>query len=351
VHHNGIAGMHIEDKSVTANKAEAARSSDVSAEIQLLEQHQRLELAAQVGGLGVWDYDIAADRMTCDARWYAIMGRDPQNPIVSVSDFQSVIHPEDRERATEVEATARVLLSERRNYGIEFRIIRPDGEIRWVRSSAVIFDDFRGNATRAVGYVVDITDSWLAEEQLKQSNEILREENRLLKREALIDPLTGIGNRRALDQELERACALARRDGTSLAVAMIDIDHFKSYNDHYGHQQGDLALAAVAEAIASATWRPYDLAARYGGEEFCLILSDAVRPQQVIERVMENIRDLDLPHAKSPVAPRLTISCGCAMTSASEKLLPASLIAASDAQLYRAKNEGRNRIVIAGELP
>jgi diguanylate cyclase (GGDEF)-like protein len=342
--------MHIEDKSVTANKAEAARSSDVSAEIQLLEQHQRLELAAQVGGLGVWDYDIAADRMTCDARWYAIMGRGMENPIVSVADFQSVIHPEDRERATEVEATARVLLSERRNYGIEFRIIRPDGEIRWVRSSAVIFDDYRGNPTRAVGYVVDITDSWLAEEQLKQSNEILREENRLLKREALIDPLTGIGNRRALDQELERACALARRDGTSLAVAMIDIDHFKSYNDHYGHQQGDLALAAVAEAIASATWRPYDLAARYGGEEFCLILSDAVRPQQVIERVMENIRDLDLPHAMSPVAPRLTISCGCAMTSASEKLLPASLIAASDAQLYRAKNEGRNRIVIAGEL-
>src|SRR5690606_2942090 len=115
----------------------------------LLEQHQRLELAAQVGGLGVWDYDILRDEMVCDTRWYAIMGLDPAQPIRSVEEFQRVIHPEDRERATEVNNTARQLLSERKDYGIVFRIVRPDGEIRWVRSSACIFDDESGQPVRA----------------------------------------------------------------------------------------------------------------------------------------------------------------------------------------------------------
>ncbi len=340
--------MRLEDKTTTAHGAQGAKeglAGPVSTEIQLLEQHQRLELAAQVGGLGVWDYDIASDRMTCDARWYAIMGRSPDRPIVSVADFQSVIHPEDRERATEVQDTARQLLSERKNYGIEFRIVRPDGEVRWVRSSAMIFDDFQGNPSRAVGYVIDITDTWLAEQKLIRNNEALREQVQILRREAMIDAVTGIANRRALDEELHRACALARREGTSLAVAMLDIDHFKAYNDRYGHRQGDRALAAVAEAIASAAWRPYDLAARYGGEEFCLILSDGAQPQRVLERVYENVEALALEHAASPVARTLTISCGFVQAGDTKELEPEHLIAASDAALYAAKHRGRNRMV------
>jgi diguanylate cyclase (GGDEF)-like protein len=344
--------MHIDGKTGVSrddSPAPEAEGQGIEAGVHLIEQLQRLELAAQVGGLGVWDYDIALDRMTCDQRWYAIMGRDLSQPIVSVADFQSVIHPEDRVRATEVQSTARELLSERKNYGIEFRIVRPDGEIRWVRSSALIFDDRDGNPSRAVGYVIDVTDSWLAEQQLKQNNDLLRAENRLLMRQALVDPVTGISNRRALDQELERACTLARRDGLALSVAMIDIDYFKIYNDHYGHRQGDRALAAVAEAIASAAWRPYDTAARYGGEEFCLVLPESSNPRQVLERIMDNVRRLALPHAASPLGPVLTISCGCVAGISGEGLEPATLIEASDAQLYRAKQAGRNQICVLGE--
>jgi len=161
--------------------------------------------------------------------------------------------------------------------------------------------------------------------------------------------VTAVSYRKTLDQELERACSLARRDGTSLSVAMIDIDYFKIYNDHYGHRQGDLALAAVAEAIASAAWRPYDTAARYGGEEFCLVLPESSNPRQVLERIMDNVRRLALPHAASPLGSVLTISCGCVAGVSGGGLDPVALIEASDAQLYRAKQAGRNRICMLGE--
>lgn len=313
--------------------------------LALTEQNQRLTLAVQVGGLGVWDYDIPSDSMTCDGQWHRIMGLDPANPITSVDDFRRVIHPDDRERATEVEETARHLLSDRKDYGIVFRIVRPDEEIRWVRSAACIFNDTQSRPVRAVGYVVDITETRLAEQLLQDSNAQLLEENQSLMRQTLVDPLTAIANRRRLDQEVERACNHARSNGQSLAVLMIDIDYFKPYNDHYGHKQGDRALAGVAEAIATAAWRPYDLAARYGGEEFAVLLPGAVDPHVVIERIFDNVAALKLPHTGSPLS-QLTISCGCVVTADPQQLDPNVLLDAADQRLYRAKQQGRNRYCV-----
>lgn len=314
--------------------------------LRMVEQNQRLTLAVRVGGLGVWDYDIAHDAMTCDPQWYAIMGLDPEDPIATIEQFRDVIHPEDRERATEVEKTARQLLSDRLDYGIVFRIVRPDGEIRWVRSAACIFDDEHGQPMRAVGYVVDITEPYLAEQRMQATNAQLVLENETLRRETLVDPLTGVANRRRLDREIERACQHARRDGETLSVAMIDIDHFKLYNDRYGHKQGDQALARVAEAIASAAWRPYDLAARYGGEEFAVLLPAVPDPSAVIARILENVARLNLPHDATALG-RLTISCGCITTADPVRQEPDTLIEAADQQLYEAKQAGRNRSCLA----
>src|SRR5690606_8106393 len=124
----------------------------------LEESGERLQIAARLGGLGIWDYDIGRDELHCDAHWYRIMGRDPGRPIRSIADFRPMIHPEDRDRATEINQTARELISGHRDYAIEFRILRPDGEVRWVRSAAYL-QHRDGAPTRATGFVVDITDA------------------------------------------------------------------------------------------------------------------------------------------------------------------------------------------------
>jgi diguanylate cyclase (GGDEF)-like protein len=206
--------------------------------------------------------------------------------------------------------------------------------------------DRDGSPVRAVGFVVDVTDSWLAEQNLIATNALLQEENKHLLRQTLVDALTGIANRRRLDQELERACLHAARARQSLSIALMDIDHFKAYNDHYGHPQGDRALALVAESIASAAWRPYDVAARYGGEEFAVLLPGSSDPGLVMEKIRKSIEQRALPHEYSPTHTVLTISCGCLTTSDPQKLVPNYLLEACDELLYRAKTQGRNCLVL-----
>lgn len=149
-------------------------------ENELRTQADRLRLAAQVGGLGIWDYHIESDTLYCDERWYQIIGRSAAQPIRSIEEFKAFIHPDDVARATEVDLAALAQLSaSNRNYNIVFRIVRPDGEIRWLRSAACLIEGSTGMPTRAIGIVSDITESHLAAEKLKRSYESLREAERL----------------------------------------------------------------------------------------------------------------------------------------------------------------------------
>lgn len=158
-------------------------SREVTAEHEVMESlresEERLAIAARVGGLGIWDYDIRRDELQCDDSWYRIMGRDPGNPIRSIAEFRPCIHPEDVGRATEVQQTAAELIARNQDYAIMFRIVRPNGDVRWVRSAACLIQDAAGVAVRAVGFVVDITDAKLAEEKLGESHEALRQAERL----------------------------------------------------------------------------------------------------------------------------------------------------------------------------
>lgn len=322
-------------------------SRDVTAErlaqLHLEHSEERLAIAAGVGGLGVWDYDLQEDVLECDAAWYRIMGRDPAQPIRSIADFRPFIHPEDVERATEVQQTAAQVARSNGDYGIVFRIIRPNGDIRWVRSAASVLLDGAGRPRRAVGYVVDITDAWRGELALQHANRALEEEKRSLARQSLEDPLTGIPNRRFLDSELARICIQANESQDSVAVAMIDVDYFKSYNDRYGHPQGDETLRKVAQAIQSVARRS-DFAARYGGEEFVVVFTGMEDPQPALERLAAAVAALGIPHADSPYG-QVTVSCGCAVIrpGEAERLVPQSLLKASDEALYFAKAHGRNR--------
>jgi diguanylate cyclase (GGDEF)-like protein len=162
------------------------------------------------------------------------------------------------------------------------------------------------------------------------------------------DGLTGISNRRGFDDALASEWRRGARNGYPLALAMLDVDHFKSYNDHYGHQAGDQCLRTVAKLIATHGRRTSDLVARYGGEEFTLLApaTDADHALQLARDICEELEKLALPHAKSPYGV-VTISIGMATMVPSEDGNPETLVHSADRALYRAKQAGRNRAVMA----
>lgn len=175
-----------------------------------------------------------------------------------------------------------------------------------------------------------------------------------LARLATEDGLTGLANRREFDQRLAAECRRAARGGTPLALVMVDVDHFKAYNDAYGHQGGDECLRQVACALAGCLHRPGDLAARYGGEELAAILPGTGRDGalDVARRMRAAVEALALPHAKSATAPHVTISVGVAAGDTGMAPDAQALIAAADAALYRAKAQGRNRVMMTdAEVP
>lgn len=166
-----------------------------------------------------------------------------------------------------------------------------------------------------------------------------------LRQMAAIDGLTGLANRRAFDRELQREWQRAQRDGHPLALLLIDVDHFKKYNDHYGHPAGDACLQAVAQALKSASPRAADLAARYGGEEFALLLpqTDLAGAELVARRALDAVARLALPHAASPTGPGVSISVGLSLREpgATDPSQPSTLLAQADGALYAAKAGGR----------
>jgi len=169
----------------------------------------------------------------------------------------------------------------------------------------------------------------------------------LLESMSLLDALTLIPNRRRFDEALTTEWKQAIRHKTPISLIMIDIDHFKQYNDHYGHGAGDICLQRVAAALAKMIVRPSDLIARYGGEEFVVILPDTNQQAalKVAERLREGIEHLALPHTYSEAATVVTISVGVAtQIEIQEYFSPKTLNDAADHALYRAKEGGRNQV-------
>ncbi|MDP2370708.1 diguanylate cyclase [Rhodoferax sp.] len=188
----------------------------------------------------------------------------------------------------------------------------------------------------------------LEEKVLKRTSE-LEVANRQLEALSATDGLTGLANRRKFDLEWEAEWQRAVRQGLPLAVAMLDVDQFKAYNDHYGHQAGDLCLRIVAQTLGGLVQRSGELAARYGGEEFVVILpgQSGAEACSAMERIRAAIQMQGLPHAKAAVAGVVTVSIGVASRVPKQGESSASLVQEADAAMYRAKNQGRNRVVLA----
>lgn len=163
------------------------------------------------------------------------------------------------------------------------------------------------------------------------------------------DALTGLANRRRFDEVWAAEWQRAARMGLPLALALIDVDHFKAYNDHYGHQAGDVCLRQVAALLAAEVRRSGELVARYGGEEFVLVLpgATATEARVVAERIRSVVQAQGMPHEHSPVAPLVTVSIGVASGLVQRAEQAEALLKEADVALYLAKDQGRNRVLTA----
>jgi diguanylate cyclase (GGDEF)-like protein len=176
----------------------------------------------------------------------------------------------------------------------------------------------------------------------------LRKTNDTLMHISMQDGLTDLANRRSFDKYLAEQMATAARHKRDLALVLLDVDHFKSYNDEYGHQAGDDCLKLIAAALGSCCQRPADLVARYGGEEFAMLLPDTNREgaSHIAEAARAAIAELRLPHSKCSTGHYVSISSGIAFHQPSGAMTSEMLITAADKALYQAKADGRNRVVM-----
>lgn len=193
-----------------------------------------------------------------------------------------------------------------------------------------------------------ITAKIRAMERIADMRDQLNKLNSELEALSQLDSLTHVYNRRTFNEEAQKQWQLAGRQGNYLSVLMIDVDHFKLYNDHYGHPAGDACLQEVTKAIKSCLHRPYDLIGRYGGEEFVVLLPDT--DQAGAAKVSESIRlallSQNLPHVVSPTADTVTLSIGGACCPQTTGYSLEEVIKAADRALYRAKHSGRNQFNI-----
>ena len=167
-----------------------------------------------------------------------------------------------------------------------------------------------------------------------------------LQRAAMVDPLTQIANRRHFDTFLEKEWQRAMRSGLPLSLVVMDVDHFKLYNDTLGHAAGDVCLQQVAQAIASHALRPTDLAARYGGEEFVLLFAETSSDSAhlLAESIRAHVESLQIPHPRSTSSPWITVSIGVATLRPTQADITETLFVAADRAMYAAKESGRNQV-------
>jgi len=202
-----------------------------------------------------------------------------------------------------------------------------------------------GLARETIGAVIQYKDIT----ERKRNEEALKRANRKLEKLATIDGLTQLANRRTFDITLEKEWRRMRRSRQPLSVILSDIDYFKRFNDHYGHQEGDDCLKAVAGGIKNCLHRPADLAARYGGEEFVVVLpntpSDGAK--YVAETIRAAIAALQYAHARSEVEAFVTLSLGVAtIVPSSEDADAEDLVKMADKALYESKEAGRNLVTV-----
>ncbi len=348
----GLITVRLDSSAIVEQRDELSAARErVAAEHVLLDD----AIEALPDAFALYDSD---DRLLVCNQRYREVYRESAAAMVIGATFESILrhglaHSQYPQAGSD-DATRAAWLAERLR-----RHRAPDGvpilqELpgnQWLR-----IDERRTRSGGVAGVRTDVTEMVRTRQQLEALNSTvessaaaLRAVNAQLEELSATDALTGLANRRRFDARLAEEVQRSHRHGSALALLLVDIDHFKLYNDRLGHPQGDRALQAVAAVLKQQARRPGELVARYGGEEFALLMphADAATAATVVERCQHAMATLALPHGASPIAPHVTLSIGAARLDPATRESAAALLQRADMALYAAKAAGRARGVIA----
>lgn len=324
----------------------------VASEAQMAQVRGWLEMGEQIAQIGNWHLDVAGgNRLTWSDELYRLYGQKRGSFMPSLDKVWALYHPEDRRPVIEASQHG---METGMPWEFVARVLRPDGSMRQMLIRGVPRMDAAGVTVAVFGVAMDITRQKRGEQALLQAhadaeaaNQALEAANRTLEAMAMQDALTGLANRRHFDRALDLEFRRAVRSSNSLALIMIDVDQFKSFNDLYGHQAGDACLRTIAGLIQPLLNRPGDVAARYGGEEIAILLpgNTMAGAFSIASRIADAVREKAIAHDGGLNAV-VTISAGVeAFVPVHERDLATQLVGNADRALYAAKRGGRDRVV------
>ena len=260
----------------------------------------------------------------------------PQDSWKSAQDWIDRIHPDDRDKTV---GMCIQLSDDGTDHEADYRALTQDGGYVWIRDVVHVIRE-NDKTIAIIGFMFDISERKSMELELEELNK---------KNQALLlqDPLTQVANRKALNERIEFEFKRAERNKRPLSILFIDIDHFKKYNDDFGHLQGDQCLIAVAQLLKTQFSRAYDFVARFGGEEFVVILPEPTLEDAVssAERFRKAVAHLTIPNLMASQHADITVSIGVNTHGTGQNYLNvSSFLQSADQLLYQAKAEGRNQV-------
>jgi len=321
----------------------------------LLEAEQRASYALESAGQWIWEMNVPDNTVWRSPGWKTHLGFASDEKVVEdESEAWGIVHPDDRRDIQR--RFHRIIDGQTRSFDATYRVRHKNGHWLWILSRGKIVEqDADGKPTRLLATSVDISKQKQIEQELAatvRQREILERElvdaNKRLTTLSEMDSLTELPNRRKFDDVLAKEIRRSGRHTPSLALLMIDVDHFKSYNDLYGHPEGDECLRRVAETLRLSARRSGDVITRYGGEEFAAVLASTNESEAlaVASRMLNAVRAMKLAHAGSSLN-IVSISIGVtvfASDGTGDILSSDTFVRAADRALYAAKLAGRNCI-------
>lgn len=291
-------------------------------------ERERFQRSQYFARIGTWDWDIDTERLYWSEAIYAMFGYQVGEVTPSYQLFCSSVHPDDREQ---VRAGELRCIETGENHDEEYRVIWPDGSVRWLRETGNVIKDAHGKPLKMMGVVRDITEEKASASQLHKL--------------AHHDPLTGLCNRLRFEQDLHDTLAIARQSGTRVALVFIDLNGFKAINDRFGHAAGDQVLVTLARRLQQAL-RDSDTVARLGGDEFVAVLqglSAQREPQDEAATIAAKLLaalmpPIDLAQGRQQVGASLGIALFPEHGTSVDRLLHCA-----DQAMYEAKRSGDNQ--------
>ncbi|EAR62293.1 sensor domain-containing diguanylate cyclase [Neptuniibacter caesariensis] len=324
--------------------------SDITSEHHLkekaLEDQETIKClndAVNGANIGCWDFYPQEGRIIANETWVT-QKKYPDSEfresdaifsevIDGLERWSSIVHPDDLEPT--VELIEKHLNGETEVYDARFRMICGDGKWRWIHDVGKVFQrDEQGNAIRMNGVHIDISEARALEEKIEKL--------------AVTDSLTGLFNRRNFEYLSDSLIERAKRENSFFCLIILDIDHFKQYNDTYGHLEGDEVLKKISQTLRKNVRRGNDYCFRVGGEEFAVIFTERTKgaATALAERIKNEVESLAIPHKHNGASQYVTISLGLMMTKDFTDEDPISAIYQhTDELLYKAKESGRNKLI------